>query len=173
MTHTRRPFGLALAVFLAMATGTAIHSAAADREATEEEQGFLDAAMDGDVQLVKKFLEKGVDVNATYDEDGINALMQAAAGSHVEVVKVLLAAGAAVDAKDSEGMTAFLVAVDACGNIHGDVEVEEPYWEVMRLLAGAGADVNAKNGEGQTAMAIAQSYDDQRARGVLAELGAK
>jgi ankyrin repeat protein len=70
-------------------------------------------------------------------------------------------------------MTAFLVAVDACGSIHGDLEVEEPYWEVMRLLAGAGADVNAKDGEGQTAMAIADCYDDQRAEKVLAELGAK
>jgi ankyrin repeat protein len=173
VTQTRRRVGLALAVSLAMATATAIDSAAANREATEEEQGFLDAAMDGDAQLVKEFLEKGVDVNVTYDEDGINALMQAAAGSHAEVVKVLLKAGANVDAKDSKGMTAFLVAVDACGSLHGDLEIEEPYWEVMRLLAGAGADVNAKDGEGQTAMAIADSYDDQRAQKVLTELGAK
>jgi ankyrin repeat protein len=43
----------------------------------------------------------------------------------------------------------------------------------MRLLAGAGADVNAKDGEGQTAIAIADSYDDERAKKVLAELGAK
>jgi ankyrin repeat protein len=156
-----------------MANGAAVHSAAADREATQEEQDFLDAAMDGEAELVKEFLEKGVDVNVAYDEEGINALMQAAAGSHVEVVKILLAAGADGDAKAGEGMTALLVAVDACGSIHGDLEVEEPYWEVMRLLAGAGADVNAKDGEGQTAIAIADSYDDERAKKVLAELGAK
>lgn len=136
MTHTRRRVGLALAVSLAMATAAAIDSAAADREATKEEQGFLDAAMDGDAQLVEEFLEKGVDVNVTYDEDGINALMQAAAGSHAEVAKVLLKGGANVDAKDSEGMTAFLVAVDACGSVHGDLEIEEPYgWGLHRELA--------------------------------------
>jgi hypothetical protein len=69
MTHTRRRVGLALAVSLALASGAAINSAAANREATEQEQNFLDAAMDGEVQLVKEFLEKGVDVNVTYDED--------------------------------------------------------------------------------------------------------
>jgi ankyrin repeat protein len=158
---------------LAMAAGAAITPSAVAQEATEEETSFLDAAMDGEVQLVKELLDKGVDVNVTYDEDGINALIQAAVGSHVEVVKVLLAAGANVDAKDAEGMTAFLAAVDACGNIYGDLEVEEPYWEVMRLLAGAGADVNATNGEGQTAMAIAESYEGQRAKKILTELGAK
>jgi ankyrin repeat protein len=123
VTHTRTPIGLALAVSLALSAGAAIHSAAAAQEATEEEQNFLDAAMDGEVQLVKELLEKGVDVNVTYDEDGINALMQAAAGSHVEVVKALLEAGAKVGAKN--------------------------------------------------AMAIAESYDDQRVKKVVIELGAK
>ena len=174
MIHTRWRIGLALAATVAIATGVAINSAAADREATEEEQGFLDAAMDGDVSLVKEFLDKGVDVNVTYDdEEKINALMQAAVGSHGEVVKVLLEAGAEVDARASDGMTAFLMAVDACGSNHGDLEIEEPYWQVMRLLAGAGADVNAKDGDGQTAMAIAKSYDDQRAIKVLTELGGR
>jgi len=172
--QTRWRAGLALAVSVAMATGAAIDSTAAEREATEEEQEFLDAAMDGDVQLVKEFLDKGVGVNVTYDdEENLNALMQAAVGSHVEVVKVLLAAGAEVDARAGDGMTAFLIAVDACASNHGDLEIEEPYWEVMRLLAGSGADVNAKNSDGQTAMAIAKSYDDQRVVEVLAELGAR
>ena len=63
------------------------------------------------------------------------------------------------------------MAVDACASNHGDLEIEEPYWVVMRLLAGAGADVNARDAEGQTAMSIASSFDDQRARKVLAELG--
>ena len=174
MIQTRWRAGLALAVSVAMATGAAIDSTAAEREATEEEQEFLDAAMDGDVQLVKEFLDKGVGVNVTYDdEENLNALMQAAVGSHVEVVKVLLAAGAEVDARAGDGMTAFLIAVDACASNHGDLEIEEPYWEVMRLLAGSGADVNAKNSDGQTAMAIAKSYDDQRVVEVLAELGAR
>lgn len=174
MAHMRWLVGVTLAACVALTTGVANNSVAADQEATEEEQSFLDAAMDGDVRLVQELLEKGVDVNVTYDdEDGTNALMQAAAGSHAEVVKALLEAGAEVDASDSEGMTAFLVAVDACGSTHGDLEIEEPYWAVMRLLAGAGADLNATNAEGQTATAIAKSYDDQRALAVLAELGAR
>jgi ankyrin repeat protein len=163
----------ALAVGLALTAAVAMSEAAAAQEATEEEQAFLDAAMDGDAQLVRESLEGGVDVNVTYDDEGVSALMQAAAGSHVEVAKVLLEAGAEVDARTSDGMTAFLIAVDACGSNHGDLEIEEPYWQVMRLLAGAGADVNAKDGDGQTAMAIATSYGDERLVKVLAELGAR
>ena len=163
----------ALTISLALAAVAVTTLAAAGQEATEEEQAFLDAAMDGDVQLVQESLESGIDVNATYDDEGVTALIQAAVGSYAEVVKVLLEAGAEVDARASDGMTAFLIAVEACASNLGDLEIEEPYWQVMRLLAGAGADVNAKNGDGQTAMAIATSYGDQRIVKVLAELGAR
>ena len=99
--------------------------------------------------------------------------MQAAAGSHVEVVKTLLQAKVDVNAQARDGMTALLVAVEACASNHGDLDIEEPYWEVMRLLAKAGADVNSKNEDGQSALVIAKSYEDQRAAKVLTELGAK
>jgi ankyrin repeat protein len=163
----------ALTISMALAAVAVTTLAAAGQEATEEEQAFLDAAMDGDVQGVRESLDSGIDVNVTYDDEGVSALMQAAAGSHAELVKVLLEAGAEVDARTSDGMTALLIAVDACGSNHGDLEIEEPYWKVMRLLAGAGADVNAKDGDGQNAMAIATSYGDERLVKVLAELGAR
>lgn len=163
----------ALTISMALAAVALTTLATAGQEATEEEQAFLDAAMDGDVRGVRESLDSGIDVNVTYDDEGVSALMQAAAGSHAELVKVLLEAGAEVDARTSDGMTAFLIAVDACGSNHGDLEIEEPYWKVMRLLAGAGADVNAKDGDGQNAMAIATSYGDERLVKVLAELGAR
>ncbi|MCG6922634.1 MAG: hypothetical protein LJF15_16335 [Acidobacteria bacterium] len=43
--------------------------------------------------------------------------------------------------------------------------------QLVKELLEKGVDV--KDAEGQTAMAIADSYDDQRAKKVLAELGAK
>ena len=173
MTTIRWRSTWALTISMALAAAAVTTLAAAGQEATEEEQAFLDAAMDGDVQGVRESLDSGIDVNVTYDDEGVSALMQAAAGSHAELVKFLLEAGAEVDARTSDGMTAFLIAVDACGSNHGDLEIEEPYWKVMRLLAGAGADVNAEDGDGQNAMAIATSYGDERLVKVLAELGAR
>ena len=64
---------------------------------------------------------------------------QAASGGHVEVIRLLLAAGAKVDAPEDEGQTALMIAARA-GNK-----------EVVRLLLDAGADRSYRAGPGDFA----------------------
>ncbi|KXZ48898.1 hypothetical protein GPECTOR_24g187 [Gonium pectorale] len=76
--------------------------------------------------------------------DGMTALMMAAKGGHVEVVKDLLDAGADLYARDRNGMGALMMAAKG-----GHVEV------VKVLLAAARADVNAADMNGMTALMMA------------------
>jgi ankyrin repeat protein len=158
---------LALAAFTGGLPGTDARAA----EPTEAELTFLDAAMDGDIEMVKECLAKGVDVNATYD-DGTTAMMQAAAGGYPELIRLLLKSGSKVNAKNDDGVNAFLVAADQCAANGGDPDIDEPYYAVLRLLAKAGADMTVRGGEGYTAMEYARHADHQGLVKVLTELGA-
>src|SRR4051812_1705903 len=67
------------------------------------EKEFVDAASAGKVTKVREFLDLGVAVDTLDNRDapmGQTALMHAAENGHLEVVKVLLEAGANVLAKD-------------------------------------------------------------------------
>ena len=58
----------------------------------------------GDIVVVKKFLEYGVDVNEM--TNGKTPLMYAARYNELEIVKVLLEKGAKTNVKDSNNLTA-------------------------------------------------------------------
>ena len=58
----------------------------------------------GDIEVVKKFIEYGVDVNQK--SNGMSPLMIAARYNKVEIIKILLSTGANLDAKDEKGYTA-------------------------------------------------------------------
>ncbi|SVE01222.1 uncharacterized protein METZ01_LOCUS454076, partial [marine metagenome] len=92
------------------------------------------AARVGHIEVVKKHLAAGVDVNAK-DEGGVTPLLVAAAGGHMEIVELLITKGADVNAKAYGGTPLHLAA------IRGHKEVAE-------LLIAKGADVNAKVASG-------------------------
>src|SRR4029453_17979521 len=76
---------------------------------TKAEQ-FQDAARKGDAAAVKKLLDEGVDVNTKFRYNA-TALFYACDHGHVEVVKVLLDRGAAMDLKDTfYGFTPLMLA---------------------------------------------------------------
>jgi ankyrin repeat protein len=63
------------------------------------------AAMVGNIEAVKQHLDAGTDVNAKNDKDGGTPLHEAAMQGHKQIVELLIAAGARVNAVDFEGET--------------------------------------------------------------------
>jgi hypothetical protein len=63
---------------------------------------IIEAASDGDAAKVSKLISLGGDVNAV-DKWKWTAMSMAAYGGHVEVAKILMAAGARLDMKDVDG----------------------------------------------------------------------
>ena len=62
----------------------------------------------GDVNVVKKFIEYGADVNET--SNGMTLLMVAARYNKTEIIKLLLSKGASRNAKSENGFTALKYA---------------------------------------------------------------
>jgi len=63
----------------------------------------------GDIEIVKKFIEYGADVNQK-SEDDMTPLMIAARYNRVEIIKVLLQSGARPEVKNEQGFTALKYA---------------------------------------------------------------
>jgi ankyrin repeat protein len=93
------------------------------------------AAINGDPQLLERLLDAGGDAN-TVGNDGETLLMTAARGGHVDAARLLLARGAAIDAREAwHGQTALMWAA------------AQGHPEVLRELLAHGADVNARSNE--------------------------
>jgi uncharacterized protein len=140
----------------------------------EGETPLMAAARAGSVPAVRLLLTRGVDVNHAESFQKTTALMWAAAEGHVDVVSLLLEAGAnpnlqghvtaLTDRHNADhptgGFTALMFAAR-----NGD----EP--TARRLLA-KGADINLKNGDGATAVMVAMYNDRFDLAGTLIDLGA-
>ncbi len=114
--------------------------------------------------------------------------MYAAAAGEIDVLKALVAAGANVNARETQGMTALMRAAqnedagvaqtliaakadlnmkDLDGNtavicfVVTSKTIAGPTLDVLKLLIAAGADVNAKNNHGDTAWSSAKEGFDQ------------
>jgi hypothetical protein len=92
---------------------------------------LMNAAVEGDVGLVRRLLQAGSADPSAKDALGRSALIGAAWQGHAHVASMLMDAGANIDAVDNEGSTVVMVAVM---NEHADV--------LAKLLA-AGANVDA------------------------------
>jgi len=114
---------LALAAIVALAQAPPL---------TKAEQ-LQDAARKGDAAAVKRLLDEGVDVNTKFRYNA-TALFYAADHGHVEVVKVLLDHGAAMDLKDTfYGFTPLMLAV-------GPAQTKRPeHTEIAKLLIARGS----------------------------------
>jgi cytohesin len=90
----------------------------------------------GQLPTVRKLLATGIDVNAsTIGHHGGSALHAAAQGGHIEIVNLLLKAGADPDAESYDGVTPL-------ANVAND--------DVCKALLSAGADVNHRDHGGCT-----------------------
>lgn len=76
---------------------------------------LLDAALEGELELVKKTAKEVTNLSAANDE-GITALHNAICAGHLEIVKFLVEFGCDVNAQDSDGWTPLHCAA-SCNNL--------------------------------------------------------
>ena len=117
---------------------------------------IYDAAIDGNIEVVKQHLAAGTDVN----DKGISGrtpLMQATRGGRMEVAELLIANGADLNAKSDDGLTP-LHASAALG-----------YTKIAELIIDKGADVNAKSVSGSTPLDLAMFAYDIKQPEVIAD----
>lgn len=103
-------------------------------------ESFFQAAYEGDLTVVKLFVETGMSVNTRDGDSGATALIGAAFGGHLSVVQYLVKKGASFSARANTGATALHMA--AFGG----------HLSVVRYLVGQGADVDARDNNGPTAL---------------------
>ncbi|HVG33041.1 MAG TPA: ankyrin repeat domain-containing protein [Pyrinomonadaceae bacterium] len=141
--------------------------------ALSAEEPLVVAAYANDLPTVRKLIAAGVDVNIRDKMIDATALDEAVTHGNREMVRVLLDAGAEINARSSRGQTALmrldddateklvwdLVAAGAKINLRDEdrdtalifaASYSKP--EVLRALIDAGAKINAKNKEGETAL---------------------
>ncbi len=125
---------------------------------------LMNAAMWGNVDLVRLLLSKGVPVNALAPPDaqgqvkngpialgGFSALTLSVVQGNSETVKVLLDAGANVNLQEVRGMTPLMAAV----------ATDHPNREIIRTLLDHHADTKLKSKAGETALDWALKFQQQ------------
>lgn len=99
---------VALVSFSTASAATTVKSAAPFARTYAKATPLASAIAKGDVAAVKKFIEYGIDVNER--SNGITPLMLAARYNNVEIINMLITAGADIKAKDEKGFNALKYA---------------------------------------------------------------
>lgn len=162
------------ALMLAIGRGSAANesiltAAGADRCGVEQAR-FVNAALSGKFDEMRRALAEGADIDAAVEPVGWTTLGWASTRGDAEAVDVLLRAGADVNRRDDGGMTPLLLAAGA-----EEWNYSVGHLEVVRLLLSAGADVRVKGPAplrwSALAMAMHEDADEELQR-VLADAGA-
>ena len=114
------------------------------------------AAYKGNRSVVEALLDKGAKVN----QPGWNALHNAAAGGDAGITSLLLAKGAAIDARGPAGFTALMLAA------------REGQEATVSVLLEAGADTSLLNSEQLTAAQLAERAEKPRIAAAIRAHGA-
>lgn len=125
------------------------------REVAQKLNGVITA------ERVKSLIASGEDID-TRGERGVTLLMVLTAANNPKIIKLLLEAGADVNAKNEYGYTPLLGAAEVATNP-----------EVTKLLLNAGSDVKAAGKDGKTALMLAaQSNSNPNVIKALLDAGA-
>ena len=109
---------------------------------------LMAAVIWGYKDIVQKLIKSGADVNID-DEQKMRALTYAAQTKDVEILKILIAAGAVLDHKDEiTGETALMMAIYSA------------HPAAVRALLRAGAGTEIKDNDGETALDYAQRLEE-------------
>ena len=104
------------------------------------------------MEELRRLIGAGINPNAQ-DDEGNTALIDAAQAPNPEAVKVLLEAGADLEAGDHERATPLMWAVRSAFD-----ECYDQALAVVELLLASGADVNARTDSGATALIYGVSH---------------
>lgn len=118
----------------------------------DDESPLMMAALKGHLELAKKLIDRGADVNKT----GWTPLHYAATGGHLAIIELLLEHHAYIDAESPNGTTPLMMAAQ-----YGSVEA-------VKLLLEAGADPVLKNQLGLSAIDFAYRVDRAEAAELIA-----
>ena len=157
------------------------------------EPDLLGATRQGDLALVKLLIERGANANAPTAEDGVTAVMEAAAGGHEQIARLLLEHGADVNGQTTERNTTALILAAEQGHVglvelvlnhkarpneartDGETALTLAAWYgyqgVVEALLRHGASVNAKTAEGETPLFIAQAEHHEELAAMLRKRG--
>jgi ankyrin repeat protein len=103
--------GVALVAFANVSFASNLKSFSNDKSIVEyydDATPLIVAISKGDIDIVKKFIEYGADVNEK--SNGMTPLMIAARYNKVEIIKILISKGAHLNEKDENGYTALKYA---------------------------------------------------------------
>ncbi len=103
------------------------------------------AVVANDLESVKILLAEGADVDEKEAASGSTPLITAALFGNADIAKVLIDAGANINAKNNDGSTALHTAAFLC------------HPEVLKLLLAHGADKSIRNNGGSTALESVQA----------------
>lgn len=132
------------------------------------EDNFIRAIQDANVEAVRLFVQIGMSPNTSEPSDRQPLAVAATQCAYqheaeaLEMVKILLAAGAKVDAGARDGITPLLNAAQHCSGV-----------EVVKALLAAGANVNTKAPGGATPLMFANVFNRTEMEAVLRRAGAK
>jgi len=104
------------------------------------------SARAGKYEVLHLLLRSGAQVNLIAEDRNSTALFDAAMGNHKKMVKILIDAGADVNAVSKDGQSALVVAVGA------------DYDEIVEMLFRAGADPDIKDHLGASARSYAKLF---------------
>jgi uncharacterized protein len=118
----------------------------------QDESPLMMAALKGQLDMVRRLIARGADVNKT----GWAPLHYAATNGHLEIMQLLLDEHAYIDAESPNGTTPLMMAAQ-----YGSVEA-------VKLLLEAGADPRLKNKLGLTAIDFAYRAGRQESADLVA-----
>lgn len=129
------------------------------KQIPEIDQRLLNAAKQGQLELIKSLVDTGANLDAK-DTNGRTGLMLAAEMGRTKVLRYLLSKGVDVDMRDKGGMTAV-----ACAALNGRTSC-------VRALINAGCDVNNRCSSGVTPLHRAAGGDHVEVVSLLVKAGA-
>lgn len=147
--------GFALLLFSSLAVG------AATAPSNTNERELLNAVNAGNLTRVEALLKTPVNINNAQPPWQLTPLLVAAENGTVEMVKLLVAHKADVNAQDRDGITALMKAI-AQRNL-----------PMVELLLDAGADIDARDRRGHTALTTAVLRSDPDVLKALIARGAE